>query len=137
MSTQSSPILIFTDPRVAGVMPATILDVVVLPAPDFPTRPNTSRSIISKVTPSTALTTPLTTEKKCFSASLSDIIGSPRSAAFVLSNEYPSINLSAIFFGSPCISTLPESSHMASSAILSTASGQWDAKTIEMPFLST
>ena len=63
MSTQSSPILILTDPDVAGVIPAIILDVVVFPAPEYPTRAKTSLSLMSKDTPSTALTTPLTTEK--------------------------------------------------------------------------
>ena len=63
ISTQSSPILILTTPDVTGVIPAIIRDVVVLPAPEIPTIANISFSLIVNDTPSTAFTTPLTTEK--------------------------------------------------------------------------
>ena len=39
--------------------------------------------------------------------------------------------------GSPCLTTLPASSRIASSAILSMASGQWEAKTMQMFFSLT
>lgn len=63
MSTHSSPMRTSTVPPVAGVWPAIMREVVVLPAPDTPMMPKTSLSPTSNVTPSTAFTTPLTTEK--------------------------------------------------------------------------
>ena len=81
ISTHSSPTRTEMLPPVGVRMPLIILERVVLPPPEMPTRPKISPSLTSRLTSSTAFTTPRSMLMYLFERPLALIIGSPSSTS--------------------------------------------------------
>jgi len=108
------------------MMPLIILDRVVLPPPETPTRPKISPSLISRLTLSTALTTPRSMLMYLLARPLALIMGAPSSTSSLLP-RVPAMarNLAAISVGLPSALISPSSRSMALSVSSIITSSQW------------